>query len=69
MSEVCRVTIRTWQRMDEKWSGEARLRGPGKRSTKIVRTGLDNEDAVYAVLNGDVNELANTMGWERRDEG
>ena len=68
MSEVCEVTMKVWQRKDGRWSGEAKLVGPGKRRTKITHRGYMDRAGVEAVLDGDVNELVNGMGWERQDE-
>lgn len=68
MSEVCKVTMRVWQRKDGKWSCEARLKGPGERTGKISNIGLATREAAEEATSGDVNELVNGMGWERQDE-
>lgn len=68
MSQVCNVTMKVWQRKDGRWSGEARLKGPSKRNTKISHCGCVSQQDVENRVNGDVNELINGMGWERHDQ-
>lgn len=69
MSEVCKVEMRSWQRKDGMWSSEAKLKGPSKRNTKIFHSGCLTKDEALELVNGDVNELVNGMGWTREDVG
>lgn len=69
MSEVCKVEMRSWQRKDGMWSGEAKLKGPSKRNTKIFHSGCQTQAEAEAKVNGDVNELTTAMGWTREDVG
>ena len=68
MSQVCSVTVKVWQRGDGRWGGQALLRGPSKRRTKVSHTGCVTREEAEQRVNGDVNELINVMGWERHDE-